>query len=239
MSTPTPCPGRCNNAWRKAEAARETSSTDHDLKPTWGNPVHCDHCIRRAHTELAELPELLAAIWLEATNGTRGLPTGTIGHSPSHPAWPGQASRLLTDHIAGGLTDLEDDIRNLRQLSRRPNRVREGATITRSVTFLLAHLDWALAEHPLATEVHDQLSGNPAAEIDTWHRIAQRFTSRDTRLEHYRIPCPRCSLLTLFRGDADDYIECRNTACGLLLTPVEYLQHTKKLAAQCSRQAAA
>lgn len=239
MPAPQPCPGSCNTAWRKAEQARATVGTEHDLQPTWGQPVHCERCTHRARTELAELPELLAAIWLEATHGTRGLPAGTIGRSPTHPAWPGQASRLLTDHIAGGLIDLEDDIRNLRHLTPRPDHRREGTAVTASVHFLLAHLDWALTEHPLATEVHDRLSGNPASEIHGWHRTAQRFTARDTRLEHHRIPCPRCELLTLFRGDAEDYIECRNTACGLLLTPGEYLQHTKKLAARCSGQAAA
>lgn len=239
MHTSRPCPGSCNKAWRRAEADRETLGTLHELTPTWGAPVHCERCTHRAHQELTELPELLAAIWLEASHGTpRGLPTGTIGRSPTHPAWPGQASRLLTDHIAGGLIALEDDIRDLRGYTHR-RAAPEGQAATYAVRFIDRHLNWALAEHPAASEIHDRLSGNPAAQIHGWHRTAQRFTSRDTRLEHYRVPCPRCELLTLFRGDADDYIECRNTACGLLLTPAEYLAHTKKLAASCSGQAAA
>src|SRR5438067_2451420 len=105
---PSVCPGTHNNAWRKAVQECEATGIAHDLQPTWGQPVHCERCATRARAELAELPELWAAIWLEATNGTRGLPVGTIGRSPSHPAWPGQASRLLTDHIVGGLIELED-----------------------------------------------------------------------------------------------------------------------------------
>ncbi|MDI5965738.1 hypothetical protein [Streptantibioticus silvisoli] len=232
---PTACPGSHNTAWRQAEA----DGQPHNLQPAWGNPLHCTRCTERAHRELAQLPELLAAIWLEATNGTRGLPTGTIGRSPTHPAWPGQASRLITDHIIGGLIELEADIRGLRGLTGRSIGRREGVVATQSVTFLAAHLDWALEYHPAAGETHDRLSANPASQIHQWNRAATRFTARDERLDHHRVPCPRCELLTLFRADGDDYIECRNTTCGLLLTPGEYFEHTKTLAAGHSGQVAA
>ena len=236
---PAVCPGTHNNAWRNAELERELTGIDHDLQPTWGQPVHCGRCADRARNELTELPELLAAIWLEATNATRPKVTGTIGRHVTHPSWPGQASRLLTDLIVGGLVELEADIRDQRGLTPLREGRREGITATAAVTFLQAHLDWALERHPLAAEPHDRLSGNPASQIHTWHRAALRFTARDIRLEHHRIPCPRCGLLTLFRADGDDYIECRNPACGTLLTSTEYHLHTKILAAQCSGQVAA
>jgi hypothetical protein len=231
---PLACPGSHNNAWRTAEA----DGTPHELQPTWGQPVHCGHCADRARTELAELPELVAAIWLEAVNGTPAKITGTIGRV-NIPAWPGQSSRLLTDLIVGGMLALEDDIRELRRLRIRPGRGTEGAAVTASAHFLAAHLTWALEAHPLAEEAHDRLSGNPASQIHSWHRTAQRFTRRDDRLEHHRIPCPRCELLTLFRKDGDDYIECRNIACQLLLTPGEYFEHTRKLASECQVERAA
>lgn len=231
-ATPTSCPGRENRAWREAEQKHTDHGTPHELQPRWGQPVHCQTCTTRAHQQLAELPELVAAIWLEATHGSRGPKVGTIGRSSAtHPSWPGQASRLMTDHIIGGLLELEDDIRNLRQLRVRPGRGIEGATVTGSVRFLAAHLDWALTHHPAATETHDRDSANPASQINTWHRAAERFTARDARLEHHRVPCPRCEMLTLFRADGDDYIECRNVSCAVLLTPAEYLDHTKGLAA--------
>lgn len=230
MPAPAPCPGPCNNAWRHAEQQLTADGTPHDIPVTWGQPIHCPRCTARAHHQLAELPELVVAISLEAVHATTAKTTGTIGRATT-PAWPGQASRLLTDHIVGGMLELEDDIRELRNFRRRPGRGTEGGNVTGATRFLTAQLEWALREHPLATEVHDRMSGNPAAQIGGWHRAALRFTRRDARLEHHRIPCPRCELLTLFRADGDDYIECRNINCQTLLTPGEYLEHTRRLAA--------
>lgn len=232
------CPGSCNNAWRRAEAQLAADGTDHDIPVTWGQPVHCLRCINRAHSQLAELPELVVAVSLEAVYGTAAKTTGTIGRT-STPAWPGQASRLLVDHIVGGLLELEDDIRDLRRFRHRPRRGTEGCDVTGAVRFLSAHLSWALTEHPLAQETHDRLSGNPAAQIQGWHRTAQRFTRRDARLEHHRVPCPRCDLLTLYRADGDDYIECRNINCALLLTALEFHGHVKEVASECQVAAAA
>jgi hypothetical protein len=231
VSTANVCPGSCNNAWRLAEAALATDGTPHDIPVTWGQPVHCPRCTARTHAQLSELPELIVAIGLEALHGTAPKQTGTIGriHIPS---WPGQASRLLTDHIVGGLLELEDDIRDLRRLRHRPGRGTEAKNAAGAIVFLTAHLEWALTQHPAAHEIHDRLSANPAAQITGWHRTATRFTRRDARLEHYRVPCPRCELLTLFRADADDYIECRNVNCQTLLTPAEYHDHTRRLADQ-------
>lgn len=239
-TAPTACPGRENRVWRDAETALAEHGTPHDLSPRWGDPVHCEPCTHRTRQQLAELPELVAAIWLEATNASRGPKLGTIGRiSGAVASWPGQASRLLTDHIVGGLLELEDDIRDLRRLGTRPARGVEGAALTGAVRFLGAHLDWALVHHPAAGEAHDRDSANPAAQITGWHRAAQRFTARDVRLEHHRVPCPRCELLTLFREDGDDYIACRNPVCELLLTPGEYLDHTKKVASKCQVSKAA
>lgn len=228
-TTPSCCPGPCNNAWRLAEAALATDGTEHDIPVTWGQPVHCPRCTSRTHAQLVELPELIVAISLEALHGTAPKQTGTIGRA-AVASWPGQAARLLTDHIVGGLLELEDDIRDLRRLRHRPGRGTEARNALGAIAFLTAHLDWALAQHPAAHEIHDRLSANPAAQIHGWHRTAARFTRRDARLEHHRVPCPRCELLTLYRTDGDDYIECRNIACQLLLTPAEYHEHTQRLA---------
>ncbi|WP_037616425.1 hypothetical protein [Streptomyces aureus] len=229
---PTPCPGSCNNAWRRAGNELATTDTLHDIPATWGQPVHCERCTTRTRAQLAELPELVAAISLEALYGTAPKTTGTIGRA-TVATWPGQAARILTDHIAGGLLALEDDIRELRRFRHRPGRGTEGHGVTGSTRFLASHLTWALTEHPLAHETHDRLSGNPASQIQGWHRAAERFTRRDPRLEHHRVPCPRCDLLTLYRADGDDYIECRNINCALLLTPSEFHGHVKEVASEC------
>lgn len=230
-TTQVACPGRENNAWRKAEKEYAEYGAPHDITPRWGNPLHCDACTHRAHRQLAELPELVAAIHVEALYASRGAKVGTIGRvSGGTPAWPGQAARILTDRIVGAMLALEDDIRELRGLSARPGRGLEGAAVTAAARFLNAHLDWALTHHPAAGETHDRDSANPAAQIDAWHQTAQRFTARAERAEHHRTPCPRCTLLTLYRTNGDDYIECRNPSCGTLLTATEYLDHTRELA---------
>ncbi len=123
-------PGSCNNAWRRAEAALAADGTDHDIPVTWGQPVHCLRCTGRTHAQLAELPELVVAISLEAIHGTAPKTTGTIGRAAT-PAWPGQAARLLTDHVIGGMLELEDDIRELRPPQPPPGRGIEGRHVAR------------------------------------------------------------------------------------------------------------
>lgn len=222
MPALTVCAGRHNNAWRKAEA----TGLPHDLTPGYGDPVHCLGCSAHAYRQLVELPELLAAIWLEAVNGTRaGQDTGTIGRVGLNATWPGQSARLLTDLIVGGMTELEDDLRQLRHLAPRPDRGREGQTATGAVTFLLTHLEWALTYHPAATEPHDRDSANPGAQIGYWNRAATRFTRRDQLKVQAVAPCPRCNLRTLAREDGSEYVECQNPACGTLLTESEYRLH--------------
>lgn len=234
------CPGRENNAWRKAQNELAQDGKPHELAPRWGNPLHCDACANRAHRQLAELPELVAAIHIEALHASRGPKAGTIGRiAGAIPAWPGQAARLITDRIVGGMLDLEDDLRDLRHLNTRPGRGNEGVMLTAAARFLDAHLDWALTNHPAAGEPHDRDSANPAAQIDSWHRSAQHFTSRSERAEHHRAPCPRCSLLTLYRTNGDEYIECRNPSCGTLLTTGEYLDHTREVAHEYRSRSAA
>lgn len=236
VTTLTVCPGRENHTWRKAENAGEP----HDLTPRYGEPVHCARCASDAHRQLAELPLLLAAVQMEATCASSGPKLGTIGRSTATiAAWPGQASRLMVDYIVGGLVELEDDVRDLRHLHTRAARGTEGHTITRTVAFLATHLDWALTHHPAAHEPHHRDGANPAGQIAAWHHAAERFTKRDQRLEHYRVPCPRCAMLTLCKADGDDYIGCRNTACEVLLTSTEYLDHVKALAADTRDQQAA
>jgi hypothetical protein len=222
----TPCPSRHNDAWRRAEATEQP----HDLQPVYGSPVHCLGCQGRAYHQLQELPELLAAVWLEAIHGTTPKTTGTMGRHGLHPAWPGQASRLMTDRIVGGLIELEDDIREQRHLNHRPGRGGEGQTASGAVTFLLVHLEWALALHPAAGEPYDRDSANPGSQIHYWHKAATRFTRRDQLRVQMGAPCPKCDLRSLARDDGDEYVECRNPACGVLLTVKEYELYSRVVA---------
>lgn len=234
-NTLAPCPGPCSRNWRQAEA----TGLPHDFTPTWGQPVHCPTCQQRTRSALGELPELLAAIWLEATNGTARPADVTTSRPANIAPWPGQSSRLLTDLIVGGLAELEDDIRDLRHLNARPTAIREGVAVTTTVTFLTAHLDWTLEHHPAASETHETGSANPAAQIRHWHRMALRFTRRDNRLEQRTAPCKRCGLRSLFFADGEDYIECRNPGCETLMTPGEYSEWARELAEEGNRLMAA
>lgn len=231
---PIPCSGPHNNAWRKAQA----TGTPHDLTPTWGQPNLCAGCTGTAFRQLAELPELLAAVWLEAEHGTSPKISGTIGRIHI-PAWPGQSARLMTDYIVGGLIELEGDVREMRHLRPREADVREGVAATNAVTLLLAHLDWTLANHPAIRETYDRDSANPASQISHWNRAATRFTRRDNLVVQKEAPCPRCKQRSLGRADGDEYVECHISTCGLLLTETEYSALASEVAAEEQYQRAA
>jgi hypothetical protein len=226
MPTTTPCPGSCNSAWRRAEEL----DAPHDLTPTSGQPAHCLGCHGRAYRQLAELPELLAAIHLEALHGT-ATPADVTTMRPSGTApWPGQAARLLTDHIVGALAELEDDIRHLRHLNERPDRGREGRAATESINFLILHLDWAMEHHPAAREMHETGSANPASLIRQLHRAAQHFTKQDEQRVAQRLaPCPRCQGPYLVTSPDDGLIECRDPDCRRVLTEAEYEDYVRSI----------
>ncbi|MER7968087.1 hypothetical protein ABTX35_03570 [Streptomyces sp. NPDC096080] len=246
MAASIPCPGVCNTALRRAER----SGAGQDMPVVWGEPVHCDGCVDRARRHLTELPELLAAVSLEPVYGQRGVPTASTTSAPTDTTpWPGQAARLLIDHIVGGLGEMAADVafhRRLRERPVRPTGQREGIWASGTVKLLSAHIVWLLQEHPCATETHEPgrlgrvlvPSGNPAAQIAAWHRAATRFTRRDTAPEAKRFaPCKRCGGPWLAESrdlrlvDDSPYIECQDPQCGLLLTHAEYAHYVKELAA--------
>ncbi|MEW2164404.1 hypothetical protein AB0912_15630 [Streptomyces sp. NPDC007084] len=255
MPTPAPCLGVCNTAWRRAEHHALATHTDHDVPVTWGAPIHCPGCVERATRHLEELPELLVAVTREPLYGQRGVPTATMHSAPTDTTpWPGQAARLLIDRIAGGLAETAAELRRLRGLGDRPVRtpgVREEIWIAGTVRLLIAHVEWLLQEHPLASESHDPArvgrdvvpSGNPAAQIAHWHRAAVRFTGRDKAPETKRFaPCKRCGgpWLTESRDlrlvNDQPYIECQDPDCQALFTHAEYRDYVRSLIPAAARQ---
>jgi hypothetical protein len=230
---PAPCPGPCNNAWRRAETALEADGTEHHITPAWGQPVQCYSCVGRGREQLAELPELLAAVHLEALYGTPAKLAGTIGRVGA-PVWPGQASRLLLDRILGEMEELANDIRDLREIARvratgSTQPAREGRRITATVALLGAHWEWAMQHHPAAQEPHDRDNANPAGQVASWHRSAQFFTSRNNPRVQMAAPCPRCHLKTLAHCNGETFISCRNPECELLLSREEYDRRVKEM----------
>jgi hypothetical protein len=249
-TTPTPCPGPCNNAWRRAEKAFAETGTEHAITPVMGEPAHCGTCVDRTRERLAELPPLLADVRREGAFGTRTKTTGTIGRA-SVASWPGQASRLLVDRIVGEMAELQADILKARGIwneDRQPARstaANETAHIRAIVGSLMAHCDWAMQHHPAAWEPWGRDNANPGGQIAGWHRAGLVFTKQDEQREVRRLaPCPRCRGPWLVESrdlglDKNDqvYIECRDPDCQRVMTRSEYNSYVKELNA--SIQAAA
>lgn len=238
---PTPCPGPCNNAWRRAETALAETGTEHHLTPAWGQPVQCYECVDRTREQLQELPGLLAAALDEALDGTPTKLTGTIGRTGII-TWPGEACRLLVDRIVSEMAELHADILKLRGIwgdDREPlpaiaaNESRHIAGITRS---LAAHWDWAMQNYPAADESWGQGNANPGSQAAGWHRTLQRFTKQDEQRDVKRLaPCPGCRGPYLVESrdlrlvNDQPYIECRDPDCRRIMTSTEYDRYVKEL----------
>lgn len=242
MHNPTPCPGTCNSAWRRAEELLEANGTEHHLTPAWGRPTQCGGCLERARQQLAELPELIAAVHLEALYGTRAAGIAVRVQSSSTPTWPGHASRMLLELILGEMEELVADVLVRRGIWRDDVEfdgagITEGVRFTNAIGTLAVHLDWMMQHHPAAIEPHDHGNANPAGQIRGWYGAAQRFTKAHQQYDVRRpAPCPRCfgpylaeSRDLRLVGDRP-YIECRDPDCQLILTGAEYDSHVKALA---------
>ena len=234
--TPTPCPGPCNNAWRRAEAIAEETGTPHHITPAWGRPVQCYGCVDRTRGELAELPSLLGDVLGEALEGTPTKLTGTIGRI-TVATWPGQASRLLVDRIVGEMAELRADIFVRRGIWAEGHEVRgEDRLIGDIWRGLNGYWEWAMQNHPAAGEPHDRDNANPGGQVTGWHRTCQRFTKQDEQRDVKRLaPCPRCHGPYLVESrelrlvDDKPYIECRDPDCKRIMTQSEYDSYVKAL----------
>jgi hypothetical protein len=239
---PTPCPGPCNTAYRRAAENEATLGITYDISPNWGDPTQCWACVDRTAGYLAKLPQLLQDVLAEAVDGTQVKLTGTIGRAPEA-TWPGQASRILVDRIVSEMTELGADILKARRpwaqaLTPGPGTAaNEEKRIADIAAALLAHWDWAMQNHPAADEPHSRGNANPGAQATAWYFAALYFTKQDEiREEPQRLaPCPRCKGPWLFearngqlvKGEA--YIECSNRDCRKLLTQAEYADYIADL----------
>lgn len=240
-TTPTPCPGPCNTAWRRAEESRNETGTDHALQSAWGQPAHCWECVDHTRQRLAAMPALLEAVLAEATDGTPTKLTGTIGRV-SFPTWPGQASRLLVDRIVGEMVELGADILKLRGIWREDRQAGPGTAANEHRRFrtiadaLNAHWEWAMQNHPAAWEPWGIGNANPGGQVTGWYRTCQRFTKQDEQRDVKRLaPCPRCHGPYLVEsrdlrlvGDRP-YVECRDPDCRRVMTSTEYDAYVKAL----------
>ncbi|MDR3082110.1 MAG: hypothetical protein LBV60_14500 [Streptomyces sp.] len=233
-----PCPGPCNNAWRRAETVLAETGIEHHLTPTWGQPVQCDNCVERARRQLDELATLLAAVHLEATHAGRSPVAASVGPSAgAEAAFPGQAPLVLIERILGEMEELVSDLLDLRGLTGAANsRGPDGARINSALRSLTAHLDWAMQCHPAADEPHGPGNANPGGQIHSWYSAAKRFVKDHPQREVQRLgPCPNCKGPYLVQSTdlrlVNDlpYIECRDPDCQRVFTTPEYNAYMKQL----------
>lgn len=240
---PAPCPGPCNNAWRRAETALAEAGTEHHIQPAWGQPTQCWGCVETTRAQLAALPRLLAAdMHLEALYGTATKLTGTIGRI-SVAAWPGQATMLFVDTIVSGMEELQTDILKLQKIWHADYEpapvVRNGENIKGITRVLLAHWNWAMQNHPAADEPYGRDNANPGSQVSGWYRSVLRFTKQDEQRDVQRLaPCPRCQGPYLVESrdlrlvDDRPYIECKDPDCQRVMTSAEYDAYVKTLTGQ-------
>ena len=247
---PTPCPGPCNTAYRKAAENEANLGITYDISPNWGDPTQCWSCVDRTAGYLAKLPKLLKDVLEEATDGTQIKQTGTIGRAPEA-TWPGQAPRILVDRIVSEMTELGADILKQRRpwaeaLTPGPGTApNEEKRIERIVQALINHWDWAMQNHPAASESYSRGNANPGGQATSWYFAALYFTKQDEAREPQRLaPCPRCGGPWLFAAidgqlvNGEPYIECSNRDCQNLLTPAEYADYRDSLNRKATGQPA-
>lgn len=226
VPSPSACPGICNSGWRRAETARLNDATPHEYTPRAGDPVWCNPCVRHLHTELGNLPYMVAQLQLEVENATNAGHEQVSG-SKERPIHERERYTICIEDIDGVLDSwavLVRDERNLHVV--RP--ARQGPRICASTTLLVTHFDWLTAEHPAAAEF--------GLEVRRVHLRAAALThTSDVRPERCDgVICPRCDVMALeheldWQGRATGYISCRN--CGTLLSAAEYERWLKMLAA--------
>ncbi|ACU71777.1 hypothetical protein Caci_2868 [Catenulispora acidiphila DSM 44928] len=236
VPTPTACVGPCNSGWRRAETARLTKGTPHELTARAGQPVWCNPCARHVRIGLADFPELAARLMLEVENAT-AAGTVHVSGSKGRPIHGRERYTFCIDDIVGVLNYWAEAIRVDRDLAAPPPRSR-GAAITADTRLLLIHFDWMIAEHSEPAQ-----SAEFGKDLNRLYRHAAKLTRTDDvrAVPCEGIPCRQCDLMALeheldWQGRATGYVLCRD--CGTLLKEDEY-ERWVKLAAQPFKKRAA
>jgi hypothetical protein len=194
------CPGKCNAAYRAAEARREAKGTPHDLQPHPGQPVWCPACVTSLRGALADWPDLADRLREEVESGVSAALTEYVSGSKSQPVHEHEAASFLLNEFAEWAGEWEDTVRNDRELPvRRAANPDPRRTIAAACTFLLANLDWHLggrdlAEPDLRTAVVDF-----GTDLLGYHRRARALTGM-REAEPVRcdgVPCPLCGYNSL------------------------------------------
>jgi hypothetical protein len=227
------CPGSCNYRWREANTAFKEAMAAYDpldpetsrpqppeIRPVKGTPW----CVRDQSTlrrELAELDEL-AAMLAAGADGHRGRrPGAKIPRGKQH----GGPSPSPT---ADMLSELYGDLSGWEVASLGQPRTRRGFLAharTQTIARLCDQFDTVIITLAPASERDGRMV--PFAEyfgegVRHWHKKLIRLAHAGTGTQHKPVRCPRCDQMMLFWTEGEDYVECRNQACGRLIGMDEF-----------------
>ncbi|HKX69894.1 MAG TPA: hypothetical protein VJM75_01645 [Acidimicrobiales bacterium] len=204
----------------------------------------CPRCASRIRAWLTELDHQLPLLQASLQHD-RNPTTGTIHGGRAHSPMPVRADVLnllgpgsnttLTDpygeargdqdgplpihtHLHGWAEMTAGHVR----LAPTPG-IRPGHTWA---AWLDAYLPWILTA-PWLTDFHQELEG--------LIKRVRAITRTEPQRHLQDAPCPGCDVFALVDEDWQPYVEC--TACGLLLTHTEYLDHARRVLPQLYRTA--
>lgn len=227
------CPGSCDFRYREARDAYKAALAAYDpldpeqsrpeppaIRPVPGAPWWCYRCQPVIRRELAELDDP-AAMLASAADGQRGrrpgakLPARRQAGSPS----PSPTADLLSGLFA--------DVCAWERVSLGQPRARRGFLATarsQVIAQLVDQFDTVIATGILvkAGDVRVPFAVAFGEGVRRWHKRLVRLTSAGTGTHHKPVRCPRCEQLSLYWTEGDDHVECRNQACGRLISLDEY-----------------
>jgi hypothetical protein len=185
------CPGKCNAAYRAAEARYQDGGADHDLEPRPGQPVWCAPCVTEVRGALTDWQDLAVRLQEEVESGVSAAMAEYVSGSKNRPVHDHEAASFLLDEAAEWLGSWEDTLRADLDLGRRKRAATAVGVIRAATGILSANLEWHLAGRPREQYFVAEEFG---LDLLRYHRRAQLLTGTQD-VEPVRVigvPCPMC-----------------------------------------------
>lgn len=194
-----PCPGRCNAAYRAAEARSVQHSIAHDLDPRPGNPLWCMPCVTALRGDLTDWPDLAARLQDEIGAGIRAQTGEVVSGSKIRPIHEHERPSLLLDEVVRWLPACASAVARALELRARASvlrGLRPVAAVADACGFLLTHLDWRLNDCPSEHHQDARAFGTQLARFTLQARtLTGALDPQPVRING--IPCPMCDYKAL------------------------------------------
>ena len=189
------------------------------------HPHVCDGCRKRLHNTLAEIVDLYALLpgamvpgsaTGEKVSGTREAPL-PLRVDPLDLSLPLRGGGVVHDPdgdqtgMVPVVWTLDTWVRDWRD-TLWPNHRLPAPTVATLCGWLRNRLDDACDQHPAIAEF--------AGDITRVHTDLRRVLGLLPLRHRLHAPCPQCDMLTLYRDDGADYVECGS--CGRVWSEDEY-----------------